>query len=87
MSELNAKKVIKHLKSKWDNHNCPMCHEGDWSVQDKVYELREYHGGDMVIGGSALIPVVPIICDNCGNIVLINGIIAGVVEGESEKDE
>ena len=38
----------------------------------------------MVIGGSALVPVVPITCGNCGNTVLINAIVAGLVNREGE---
>lgn len=52
-----------------------------------MYELREFHGGSMVIGGSALIPIVPVTCDNCGNTVLINGIMAGVVDREAKDNE
>jgi hypothetical protein len=82
MSSFDSEKLITHLKEKWDGRRCPMCKSGNWSVQDKVFELREYHGGSMVIGGSALVPVVPVTCDNCGNTILINGIIAGLVKRE-----
>ncbi len=87
MSKFDSNKVIDHLKTKWQSRPCPMCHHGAWSVQDSVFELREFHHGNMVIGGSALVPVVPVTCNNCGNIVLINAIMAGAVEREEQKND
>lgn len=80
--KMDAEKLIGYLKDKWRNRPCPMCAHASWTVQENVFELREYHGGNMVIGGSALVPVVPVTCSNCGNTVLINAIIAGVVDRE-----
>jgi hypothetical protein len=86
MSKADSEKIIKYLQEKWAGRPCPMCGNAGWSVQDSVFELREFHGGSMVIGGSALIPVVPVACNNCGNTVLINAIVAGVVDrGGDEK--
>ena len=56
---------------------------GSWNVSDKVFELREYHDGNMVIGGSPIVPVVPVTCDNCGNTVLVNSIISGKTQQEA----
>ncbi len=58
MSKIESEKLIRHLKEKWGAQKCPLCLHGEWSFQDKAYELREFHGGSMVIGGSALITVV-----------------------------
>ena len=85
MSKADSEKIIKHLQEKWSGRPCPMCGNAGWSVQDSVFELREFHGGTMVIGGSALIPVVPVACNNCGNTVLINAIVAGVVNRGGEE--
>ena len=87
MSKLDSEKLIGHLKQKWGGQKCPMCHQGKWSVQDNVYELRGFHGGSMVFGGSALIPIVPVTCDNCGNTILVNGIMAGVVDRKANENE
>jgi hypothetical protein len=87
MSKIESEKLINHLKEKWGGQKCPLCLHGEWSVQDNAYELREFHGGSMVIGGSALIPVVPVTCNNCGNTVLINGIIAGLVDREGKEND
>lgn len=81
MAKIDANKVIKFLSEKWRNRPCPVCGISAWSVQDSTYELREFNQGNMVLGGP-LIPVVPVICSNCGNTILVNAILAGVVPPE-----
>ncbi|MBQ0797090.1 hypothetical protein [Zhongshania sp.] len=86
MSDVKSEKIIRHLSDKWKGRSCPMCGTGNWNVSDKVFELREFNGGNMVIGGnSPIIPIVPVTCDNCGNVVMVNGIVAGAVSHESEE--
>jgi len=80
-----AEKIIQYLNEKWQKRPCPMCGVGNWSVQDRVFELREFHGGSLVVGGTPIIPIIPVICNNCGNTILINAIIAGVVMKEKEE--
>lgn len=56
-----------------------MCQVGNWNVNDTVFELREFHGGGMVIGGGPIYPVVPVSCNNCGHTVLVNAVMTGLV--------
>jgi hypothetical protein len=55
-----------------------MCKIGNWSVSDTVFELREYSDGNMIIGNVPIFPIIPITCDNCGNSLMINAIVAGI---------
>ena len=59
-----------------------MCGIGGWNVQDSTYQLLEFNQGSLVIGGP-VIPVIPIVCNNCGNTLLVNAIIAGVLKPDS----
>lgn len=77
---VDAEKLINHLNEKWKNHPCPMCAANSWSLSDKVFELREYHGGNIVLGSGPIYPVMPVTCTNCGNTVMINAIISGAIE-------
>ncbi len=66
-----------------------MCGKGPWNVQEKVFQLNEFHQGGFVVGGP-LIPVIPVSCENCGHTVLVNAIIAGALDaavpnGEQKK--
>ena len=36
-----------------------------WEVSDRIYELREFNGGDLIIGGS-LYPIIAMTCKSCG---------------------
>lgn len=63
------------------NNPCYLCGERNWSIPDKYYELREFTGGGLVIGGNTGVsPVIPMTCNNCGNTVLINAIVSGFLK-------
>lgn len=84
MKKLDAQKIIEHLNNKWINKNCMVCGNNKWTVSDKIYELREYQDGNIVVGGSNIVPVVPIVCSNCGNTIFINPLIADAVSEQEE---
>lgn len=82
MAKFDGQKAIVHLQAKWAGRPCPMCGVSDWNVHDSTFQLTEFNQGSMVIGGP-VIPVVPVICKNCGNTILINAIIAGLIKPET----
>lgn len=79
MANHDTKKFLAFLTEKWGNRDCPMCGTGPWEVQEKSFQLNEFNNGNLVVGGP-IIPVVPVTCRNCGNTVLVNGLISGAVE-------
>jgi hypothetical protein len=85
MAKIDSKKLIEQLKIKWNERPCPMCGEKNWSVQDTIFELREFQHGSMVIGNGPLVPVAPVTCNNCGNTFLINAIVAGLLERDGTE--
>jgi hypothetical protein len=56
MADTDTDKVIAFLREKWGTAGCPQCKHDNWVVQDKVFELREFTGGKLVVGAT-----------NCGN--------------------
>ena len=82
--KIDSNQMIQFLNEKWTGTPCPYCRGTEWNVEGKVFELREFNKGDMYIGGpnSSIVPVVPVTCNNCGNTVMVNALIAGVVEGK-----
>ncbi len=82
MAKFDGQLAIAHLQQKWAGRTCPMCLVGNWSVQDSTYQLTEFNEGSLVIGGP-VIPVIPVICNNCGNTILVNAITAGVLKPPS----
>lgn len=82
MSKFDGTKLVEHLRTKWHGRSCPMCNAGTWNVQNSTYQLLEFNQGGLVLGGP-VIPVIPIVCSNCGNTLLINAITAGIVASDS----
>ena len=79
MPKIDVDKFIAYLDQKWGTRPCTMCGQSSWGVNDSVFQLIEFHKGAFIIGGSAL-PVIPVICKNCGNTVFVNAVVAGIVE-------
>ena len=78
LKPVNSDKMIRFLTEKWKGRSCPLCGTGNWNVQDMVFQLTAFSEGNMILGGP-LIPVIPVSCDNCGNTILVNAIVAGAV--------
>lgn len=71
-------KLIRHLEDKWSDQKCPMCGHSSWNVPSEIYEIREFYGGDIIVGPIPIVPLLPVTCSNCGNTILINSIVAGI---------
>lgn len=87
LSDKDYKDINKHIAEKWQVPvACPVCKHNNWSVSQEILELREFHGGKMVVGGNtAIVPIVPVTCSNCGNTVLFNPLVAGIkLDGEEQ---
>lgn len=83
---INTDNLIRHLNEKWKNQPCQMCGSKNWTVSDKVFELREFHGGDLVLGPGPIQPIVPVTCTNCGNSLLVNALISGAIERPTKEE-
>lgn len=80
--ELLSKKFAEFPKS-----ICPICKTGNIFLNDKLFELREFEGGNLIIGGgSSLVPLIIATCQNCGHTQFFNAITLGIVSNESNLD-
>lgn len=79
MKNPTGQELINHINDKWINKTCPYCGGVDWTVSEKIFELREFNNGSLNIGG-IVTPVIPVVCNKCGNTVLINMIITGLLK-------
>ena len=84
MTEYDPFKLIDHLKDKWGDRPCPMWGATDWSLPATLYRLVEFNEG--LIFGGHIIPIVPIMCTNCGNTQLVNAIIAGATKAKDKSE-
>jgi len=79
LTKQQQEQMVNYIKTKWAAPtSCPVCRQNTWQVAAEVHEIREFSGGNIVLGGSALVPLVPVTCQNCGNTMLFNALIAGV---------
>lgn len=80
--------ITSKINEKWAKPiACPTCKANSWNISDNVFELRDFNYGNMVIGGVPIIPIVPVICHNCGNTILVNPLILGVELKEDSSAE
>lgn len=83
MKKPTGQEVIAYLNSKWKNQTCPMCGNRAWNVtEDKIFELREFNDGNLVVGGpgSSIYPVIPVTCGNCGNTIFVSALSTGLMK-------
>jgi hypothetical protein len=77
---------LAFLKEQWTTGIiCPVCMSKSWNVSDTVFELREFQGGAMVLGGGLIQPIIPVSCTKCGYVIHFNAVHAGVVKAP-QKD-
>lgn len=61
--------AIEWLRSKWSDRPCPYCAATEWQVGVPL---------DIELGGGEMMaPMVPVMCGNCGQLALVNAIVAG----------
>jgi hypothetical protein len=78
LTDQQYQKVVQAVREKWKPPaQCPVCHSNAWDVSHEVYELREFQHGSIVVGATALVPLVPVTCGVCGNTVLFNALVLG----------
>jgi len=85
--EYRRQQIINWLNEKWPMaQKCPICQHREWSIDGTIHELREFHSGDFVVGGSVF-PVVPIVCNFCGYTFFFNALKLGLIEHPEKEGE
>lgn len=85
LNKEQQEKAINYLNNKWHEKICPICKGTNWDIHPELYELRQFNGGNMVLGGP-LIPMLVIECTNCGNTISINAMRAGIVNLDNSAE-
>lgn len=83
----------KRLEKFVDGKNIPVCSfcgNNSWSISSKIFQLLEFDTNGLTLGGPTY-PVVPITCNHCGNTLLINALVANLIDppedNSPEKEE
>lgn len=73
-------KIANWLNKNWTREKlCPICSNNNWTISDTVFELRAFHGGGLVVGGSVY-PAVGVVCNVCAYTLFFNAIKVGLVK-------
>ncbi|MBI5077718.1 hypothetical protein HZB94_05075 [Candidatus Falkowbacteria bacterium] len=82
LNDEQQKKLIEKLNEVWQQPKiCSVCGHNQWDVSDRIFELREFHGGGMVIGGqSSITPIVHATCKNCSHTLFFNALKIGLID-------
>lgn len=83
MSKINQNDFINFINTKWSYKKCPICGNMNLIVGDAAYELREFNQGGIVVGSGKIIPIIPVMCPQCGYLILFNKIIVDKNNGAS----
>lgn len=65
---------------------CQLCDSEDWDVGLYLGEIRIFRRGS-ILDGDGVYPCVVVHCGTCGNTLLLNAIVLGIVEQESEAKD
>jgi len=86
LSEEQKSQMLNRLDEIWGTEKiCPVCHHNQWAVFDTIYEIREFVGGSINVGG-AIVPCIAVTCKHCSNTLFFNAIKLGLVPPpEKEK--
>ena len=60
---------------------CPLCGNTDWDITDKVFKVAEFDNDQSTI------PIVPLVCTNCGNTYFINALVAKLIVRDSVTEK
>ena len=78
--------LLDRLKSLKQTIVCNVCGNAKWSASNTIFELREFSGGNLIIGNEqSLYPVIPITCNFCGNTHFLSALQLGLLEPNTEE--
>lgn len=81
LTEEQLQIVVQHLRSVApQGFACPICGERHWSINNVVFESREFIGGGFFTNEPvSVIPFVTLNCARCHNTIFLNAVALGIV--------
>lgn len=80
LSDAEMAQLLRFINTKWSNASCNLCGVNSWSITGMVRLELTTTTGPAIVGGDN-VPTAVAMCKNCGNTVLVNLVIAGIVSG------
>lgn len=82
--KLTARQQQKFLKAfAKTKPKCPLCGGIEFELLDAVYEVREFDGTRLPLGGDvSLVPFLLTVCKKCGRMESFNALTLGIIDEE-----
>jgi hypothetical protein len=74
-----TQKLIEHLKRTWTVQACPMCRQNNWEIHGQVTLSLTAGSTGRSSGAGQSLPCAAVICQVCGNSVIVNLVVAAVL--------
>lgn len=85
LTDEQHKKLTQYVATRWKApFQCPYCKSNSWDITREIFQLTEFSKSGLVLGGP-VVPLAPVTCTSCGHTVLLNAIIAGVLEPDAQE--
>ncbi len=78
--KVNKEKLIDSINQKWLTKKCPMCGKNNWNIDDNMMTMLCVGEDNSIQIGGKIIPVVTVICKECGNTIFINPLVINCTE-------
>lgn len=77
---INREKLISAINKTWMTKTCPMCGKNSWTIGDQMIAMVNVGEDKSIQLGGEFMPLVPMVCGNCGNTILINPLVIKCVD-------
>jgi len=77
--KIEATKKLSDFLEK-NKPSCSLCKSKQWVLIERVFELREFQESGPPGADNSILPVVPLVCSKCGNILFFNAIQLGFLK-------
>ena len=77
LTEEQNKAILEKVQEKIKDYSCPLCKSKDATIQAYIINMQTSNNFSVRIGGD-IMPVVPIICSNCGNTSFVSILTLGL---------
>ncbi len=71
LSPDQIEKVNEHMET-YKDRTCAVCGNTEWASPYRLYALEEINPDFAHSEGNKMLPLMPLICTNCGNIILFS---------------
>ena len=87
--EMSQDEIIEYLQASAPEAKCPSCQGDVWTLPDTtrngIVSLPLAMPGHGLFTSKAALPVVPLVCENCGDVRLVSAVAMGMWKLAKDK--